>query len=130
METHELTLIDDNIMNIECATKLGIQGIQIRHNKSLHTALLQFLGVYDAGDSFDDAKYLQAKNEVDRCSKSKLTRSALKDKLQHRLDASTEDSLVIVDLGAGKLFNTMSSKRRTYFYRVTGPTGGFSDLSV
>ena len=88
-------------MNIACASRLGLRTIHINEQCNLHTALLKYLGVLDSHWSFNQVEYLQAKNQLDKLSKSKATESKVSEMLLQRISSSNQTMLTIVDLGAG-----------------------------
>jgi NADPH:quinone reductase-like Zn-dependent oxidoreductase len=114
LDRYELTIIDDNQRNLDLAKSIGIHGIKVDPAKQeLADAMLRFLKVhpstFDPSFEFDEVKYLEKKNEVDRLSYSPSVRQKLikllAERLQGRIDASTSESLHlnVVDLGAGLL---------------------------
>ena len=101
LSKYELTLIDDNAMNIECAGRLGMRTIHINSDCDLHSALLKHLGIIDPHFVFNEVDYLLMKNQLDRSSKNQGIESKLAEMLQQRISSSNQKTLTMVDLGAG-----------------------------
>ena len=99
-----IKFFDDSLSNLDrvCTELENIEPIHIKHKKgSLSEALLRNLGLVDTNFEFDTVKYLECKNRVDSHSIHVPTWNLLISHLRDRIER--QGSLIIVDLGAGRL---------------------------
>ena len=112
-DKYECTLLDDNGLNIQVVSSLGMNGIQITPSCSFSEAIAKFLGSLphptrkEEGDAFhfDEVEYLISKNRVDEESFNKEVYSKLKKTLLDHLrkKRKSPDIATVIDLGAGLL---------------------------
>jgi phosphoglycolate phosphatase-like HAD superfamily hydrolase len=99
-----LLLFDDSCHNLErvCGTFSNAEGIHISSENSLADALLIAFGLVDPAFEFNQVKYLQSKNLVDR----KAMDSETWNKVIHEIEeiqGREKGPIRIVDVGAGLL---------------------------
>eukprot|EP01041_Mallomonas_annulata_P008297 gene8297-17058_t len=112
-DKYDLTLIDDNGLNIQIVKGMGLAGIRITPKKSFSEALLTFLEIFPSCNkylesfTFEEDSYLKAKNKIEKNTYNKEVFARLGEELirlssqTHKHTESTE--IRVCDLGAGGL---------------------------
>jgi hypothetical protein len=98
-----LLVLEDSKHNLERIGEYfsNAEGVHISPEKSLATALLHGLGLVDPAFDFDQVKYLEIKNKVDRQSIHPETWNLVMKELKENV--RDNEALRIVDVGAGLL---------------------------
>ena len=92
MEQYNLFLIDDSKFNLKKAASMGIRGQQVAKNFKLEEAMAVAVGsiLPPIEWSMNDIKYIDAKNEIDKSSLSKMVLQTLEEKVIKKKELQRE----------------------------------------